>query len=72
MIKLKQLLNEKKFRMPSGSKVAMKLFTSKTFEKFTKDRYDIDITNPNEKNKSGINYMIRDIKDDSIMSGLVL
>jgi|AACY02.10.fsa_nt_gi hypothetical protein len=77
MIKLKNLINEKKFRMPPGFKQTMKLFNSKSFQEFTKDRYNIDISNAftishKEKNKSGIANMTQDVKDKSIFFDFIM
>ena len=61
MIKLKNILIEKKFdfnafRGMQGFNTTMKLFKSKSFQAYAKDRYDIninDIFNQTEKNKDG-------------------
>ena len=74
MIKLKNILMEKKFSIP-GFNTTMKLFKSKSFQAYAKDRYDIninDILNQTEKNEAGMNYMVRDIKDKSIFNGFVM
>ncbi len=60
MIKLKNILIEKKFRMPPGFNQAMKLMNSKSFQKFTEDEYDVsmvNILNQTEKNKDGMNSL---------------
>ena len=60
MIKLKDILTEKKLRMPPGFNQAMKLMNSKSFQRFTEDEYDVsmvNILNQTEKNKDGMNSL---------------
>tara|TARA_R100000234_G_C4837822_1_gene109725 strand:- start:169 stop:423 length:255 start_codon:yes stop_codon:yes gene_type:complete len=69
MIKLKDILIEKKLRMPPGFKQAMKLFHSKSFGSFAKDEYNIDTNDivwGQEKNKDGMNSMMRSFKSKLI------
>ena len=69
MIKLKNILMEKKFRMPPGFNQTMKLVKSKSFQRFTEDEYNVsmvNILNQTEKNKDGMNSLSASFRDNII------